>query len=68
MFHAPHVQLQDKDGHPMFDRSGKPVFAPNTTQPLPKRFDNDSGLKPLDSLQATKGMSFCSCPFCLGSG
>ena len=30
MFSAPDVQLQDKDGHPMFDRNGKPVFASTT--------------------------------------
>jgi len=33
MFTAPDVQLQDKDGHPMFDHSGKPVFASTTSQP-----------------------------------
>ena len=26
MFTAPEIQLQDKDGHPLFDKSGKPVF------------------------------------------
>ena len=33
MFNAPDVQLQDKNGHPMFDRAGKPVFASNPSQP-----------------------------------
>ncbi len=33
MFNAPDVQLQDKNGHPMFDRAGKPVFASTTSQP-----------------------------------
>jgi len=33
MFNSPDVQLQDKDGHPMFDRAGKPVFASNPSQP-----------------------------------
>ncbi len=33
MFNSPDVQLQDKDGHPMFDRAGKPVFASTTSQP-----------------------------------
>jgi hypothetical protein len=26
MFTAPEIQLQDKEGHPLFDKSGKPVF------------------------------------------
>ena len=26
MFTAPEIQLQDKDGHPLFDKNGKPVF------------------------------------------
>ena len=33
MFNAPDVQLTDKNGHPMFDKSGKPVFASTTSQP-----------------------------------